>query len=264
MSVSIVAEYPWAAIRDLAAPDPPAVIISCDTKLVRSDRRIVPHFGAKFRRVGRNIFVTYTSSNFVATSRALDEVTNRGDARQIGEKLKKYHRNFGGASELLAVAWGTGRELQPLEIMPPNYLPRPVTGVVGIGDRGVLNHFRSNFIERPPNIVAMTPQMAAGLSKAAGYEIKAWSAFPLNKASGHVFGAFSNAVQQAGGPTVGLPVQHWIITAKGPMRLEEVVITKDDQIEHRSLNGKIPVVFFGSPSRVAQDWIPRAALQLFE
>jgi hypothetical protein len=229
-----------------------------------SDRRPVPHLGAKFRRVGRNILVTYTSSNFVATSRALDEVTNRGDARQIGEKLKKYHRNFGGATELLAVAWGTGRELQPLEIMPPNYLPRPITGIVGIGDRGVLSHFRENFVERPPNIVGVTPQMAAGISKAVGREIRPWSAYPLKDAMSHVFMYFSNAVKDAGGATVGLPVQHWIVTSKGPRRLEEVTIAHGGEIEHRSLNGKLPVVFAGSPTRVAQDWTPRAAVQLFD
>jgi hypothetical protein len=201
MSVSIVAEYPWNAIRDLAAPDPPAVIVCCDTRVIGPSRGPLPHFAAKFRRVGRGIFVTYTSSNLFATTKALDEVSKRADARQIGEKLRQLHRKFGGATELLAVAWGAGAELQPLEVMPPDYLPRPVTGIVGIGDRGVLSHFRSNFVERPPHLVPVTPQIAKGISKAVGREIKPWS--------GTVFAEFSNAVKDAGGPTVGLPTQDW-------------------------------------------------------
>jgi hypothetical protein len=164
MSVSIAAEYPWNAIRDLAAPDPRAVIVYCDTRVVGRNRRPLPHFAAKFRRVGGSIFVTYTSSHFFATTKALNEVTNRADARQIGDKLKQYHGKFGGATELLAVVWGDGVKLQPLGVMPPDYLPRPVSGIVGIGDRGVLSHFRPNFVERPPNRIPVTPEMLKGLA----------------------------------------------------------------------------------------------------
>jgi hypothetical protein len=126
MSVSIVAAYPWNAIRDLAAPDPPGVIISCDTKLGSSDRRLAAQFGAKFRRVGRNIFVTYTSSNFVATSRALDEVANRGDARQIGEKLKKYQSEIWRCDRIIGGSLGNRRRIAAIGDYAPGLLTATV------------------------------------------------------------------------------------------------------------------------------------------
>ena len=66
---------------------------------------------------------------------------------EIGEKLKKYDRDFRGAP-VVSCRRGRGGNLQPLEVMPPKYEPRRVSGI-GIGDRDVLNQFKSNFVARP-------------------------------------------------------------------------------------------------------------------
>jgi hypothetical protein len=106
--------------------------------------------------------------------------------------------------------------------------------------------------------------MAEGLSKALGREVKPWSTLPLNDAASRVFAEFTTAVKEGGGPTVGLPVQHWVITANGPIRLHSVSLSLDNQMEVVTLNGRLPVVIAGVPPRVAQDWSPRAAVQLFD
>ena len=62
---------------------------------------------------------------------------------EIGEKLKKYDRDFRGAP-VVSCRRGRGGNLQPLEVMPPKYEPRRVSGI-GIGDRDVLNHVKSKF-----------------------------------------------------------------------------------------------------------------------
>lgn len=109
MSVCVVAQYPWKAIRTLIGPEPPGVIMCSDTRIVEG-RSLKPFqfLLAKQYGLSRNLIVCYTSSNVDITIKALDECAGTSNVRQLARTLKERHARFGGVTELLACVWGKG------------------------------------------------------------------------------------------------------------------------------------------------------------
>jgi hypothetical protein len=267
MSVCIVAEYPWKAIKDVIAPERPGVIICCDTRAVRGGRPI-SHLARKCRPIGRNIVVCYTSNNLGATTEAINSILNKADVRRLGESLRKHHEKFGNYTELLAVTWRDQNSPQILEVMPPLYVPKPTSGIVGIGDRAVLDHFASTFKDKPDlsSKVPYTPQHAEDLFKSFNVKYKPWSIYPLDEAAVAIAGEFSLAVEVAGGPYVGLPFVMWTVRNRKITEWNQAYSysPKTDAWTPIGLNGRDMGVPPGPPPKGQQERVKSSAVRLFE
>jgi hypothetical protein len=228
MSVCIVAQYPWSAVRDLADGEPAGAVMCSDTRLTSSQKIRYP-FWSKQEPIGRNIVVCFTSSNAAATVRGLGAVKGSWSLRRVGESLLKVHQRYGGCTELLAVV--TRREQAPsiLELMPPAYKPRPRRGIVGIGDFAVLSWFHRNFPEYGPAELRsqLEPEVLEKIANAFGgqYPCKQPS-LPIEYAVLHIAAVFSEAIRRAGGPTVSLPVQVMTVS-RGESRSMDINSTED-------------------------------------
>ena len=170
---------------------------------------------------------------------------------------------------MLACVWSTGGHgPQILEVMPPSYEPRPRTGIVGIGDRAVLQRFKEVFRENPsPHIpIETTLEMLENISKAFGYTVDFGSWFPIYSAIAAVTSAFTEAIEDVESPTVALPVHALTITKEGctPYHAYLHVTGKPDEghwltTPTDKLDLLEPIV-----SRAPKDFAPREAVQLFD
>jgi hypothetical protein len=99
--------------------------------------------------------------------------------------------------------------------MPSQYLPAKRTGIIGIGDGGVLEWFRENFrpeLDPEPELQNFE-LMAASWERQFGERLEMPPpSLPIETAATHVVGALSRAIQLVGGPTVSLPVQLMTVT----------------------------------------------------
>jgi hypothetical protein len=266
VSVCVVAQYPWSAIRTLSEGEPPGAIVCSDTRII-SGRRVIPWLCSKQEPMGKNILVCYTSNNATATIFGLSRVRTDWNLTRIGESVRTVHKTFGGFSELLAVV---SRKAQPpsiLELMPPEYDPHPLTGIVGIGDGDVLRWFRDNFVPDPtPALLAGRPPQEAidSLARQFGQPIRLPPiTYPIEQAALSVVAALSEAIRVAGGPTVSLPVQvmtasashlqAWNVHSTADLKTWEKVTAEREDV-------RIPG---GDPQRANQFVGARSATQLF-
>jgi hypothetical protein len=227
MSVCVVAEYPWKAVRTLLGSEPPGMIMCSDTLVVAGQpQQPLDILLAKQYDLSRNLVVCYASSNVDATVRAVVRCAGTSNVRRLGEVLRESHKKYLGVTELLACVWETGGERQQiLEVMPPSYEPRPRSGIVGIGDRDVLERFKGVFVEDPtPHIPGeATPEMLENVSKSFGYRVDVGPRFPIQKAATEVVSAFTEAIEDVASPTVALPVHPIMITKEGVTSLQAVL-----------------------------------------
>lgn len=217
MSVCVVAEYPWGAIRALSEREPRGAIVCSDTR-ISNGRRVISWLCSKQEPIGKNILVCYTSNNATATIFGLSRVRTHWNLKRIGESVRTAHESFGGFSEVIAVVWRKAQPPSILELMPAKYEPHPLTGIVGIGDGDVLQWFRNNFVPDPtPKLLASRPPQEALDSFARQFGHPPIHLPPLtysiDQAALAVAAAFSEAIRVAGGPSVSLPVQ--VMTVSG-------------------------------------------------
>ena len=266
MSICIVAKYPWQAVEPLAAGEPSGVVVCNDTRVTRGKVPVPTVILSKQLELGRNMAVCYTSSNLFATSRAFAESFRTRDLRKVGDSLRSTHQDFGGATELLAVVWRRGRDPQILEVMPPKYQPKPRSGILGIGDPGVLNWFQENFcpIIRPPTPVLSASAIESLQSTIGGAIDPPRSRFNINDAGLQIATAFTEAIAGGGGPTVGLPIQYLIFTAAGIRRLG-MAGSDDEGSSWSTITADPSALSFPKWERnkTQQDPSPRTARQLF-
>jgi hypothetical protein len=269
MSVCVVAEYPWKAVRPLIGPEPPGMIMCADTLVVEGQQQHpLDLLLAKQYDLSRNLIVCYASSNVDATVRALVRCAGTSNVKRLGEVLRESHEKYLGATELLACVWETGGERQQiLEVMPPAYEPRPRTGIVGIGDRAVLERFQEVFREDPsPTLpIEATPEMIENISKAVGYTVDFGPRFPIQKAAAEVVSAFTEAIEDVASPTVALPVHPIMITKEGLTPFQAVLRSAPG--EYRTLTtptDKLSLLNRFKVPRAERDVVPRKAVQLFD
>jgi hypothetical protein len=152
--------------------------------------------------------------------------------------------------------------------MPPSYEPRPRTGIVGIGDRGVLERFRENFREDPsPNLpIETTPEMRENISKALGYPVVFGPRFPIQNAMAEVGSAFTDAIEDVDSPTVALPAHLLTVTKEGYTTYHDFVIEPGKSSEGRWWTTPTDKLSILNPSvtRARKDFAPRKAVQLFD
>ncbi len=242
-------------------------IICCDTK-VTAGGKTISVLAAKRRPVSQNVMVCYTSDNFFVTTTALNYSVNRRVClKRLGDNLRFHHRRWGGLTELLGVVWHRDRlSPQILEVMPDAYEPRPRSGIVGIGDRAVLERFRellTGHLESSTQI-SHTPESIAGLSKAVGSQLNPdWSSALLNGAT-VLAAALRDSINQVGGPTVGLPLVVNIILPKSGVQSVQVVMisTSGGEIGWATEGDRLVTLPSNPPTRTRQ-WVGnRSALQL--
>lgn len=227
MTACIACEFPWAAISTVSKSEQPGVIICTDTRVTKGKDIVVPGAWAKQEQVARNIVVCYTSSNLAATATALASVVRTKSVRTIGIALKNVHKRKGGFTELLAVVWRGDGVPKVLELMPPEYEPRPRRGVLGIGDADILQSFREQFFEQPrPDLLhPMTDEARASLSQAIGRPVPP-PRYTVNDAVTTVASAFVEAIRLCRKPTVEIPVQISRIT-DGRVTLSKLAVSAD-------------------------------------
>ena len=263
MSVCLVAEYPWPQIRHLRGLEEPGVVVLSDTRLSSPDGRPwTPWVVAKQGAVERNIFVCYTSSHVGVTIRALSATVSRRDVKRVGAALRELHQRHGGATELLVVVWRRRQRPQVLEVMPPGYAPRKRTGVVGIGDRAVLEWIRENL----PDVAETERQqkfVESFRGRMPGIQVPE-PRYGIDQAAMQLVAAMYEGITQAGGSTVGLPVQLALVH-RGEVRVENVAMTADLTtweevaiLPHQLKMPKLQLV------RMAEDNAKRTAVQIFD
>jgi hypothetical protein len=269
MSVCLVAEYPWKAVSPLIGREPPGLIMCSDTLVVAGrPQQPLDILLAKQYDLSRNLIVCYASSNVDATVRALVRCAGTSNVRRLGEVLRESHEKYGGATELLACVWETGGERQQiLEVMPPSYEPRPRSGIVGIGDRAVLERFKEVFREDPsPNLpIEPTPEMLENISKAVGHPVDFGPRYPIQKAIGEVMSAFTEAIEDVESHTVALPVHALTITKEGLTPYQAVLRSAPGK--YRTLTtptDKLSLLNRFKVPKAERDFEPREAKQLFE
>ena len=266
MSVCVVADYPLPSKHFIGGTSVGA-IICCDTKITAPGRSF-SILAAKRRAVSENVMVCYTSSNFFVTTAALNYSTNRRVClKRLGGNLRAHHERWGGLTELLAVVWHKD-QLSPqiLELMPDRYEPVPRKGVVGIGDAGALLKFRellSAHLESRTEI-PQTPEAIEGLSKSIGRPISHDYGRGLLRGATEVACAMSDAIKEAGGPTVGLPLVVNIILPKlGVQNVEIPVMSLATSVWDSITPGSRPVVLpVNKPDRSPAWHGRRSAVQL--
>ena len=266
MSISIVAAYPWAKAVALAKGQPSGVVVCTDTRLTVGDRPGTPIY-SKQRLQSPNIVVAFTSSHVQTTELALQRAHGSRSVKAIGESLKKQHASFGGFTELIAVVWRSDLVPRVLELMPPDYRPVSRSGVIGIGDRPALEWFRQFGVEDPEKREGQgTPSQdfVDSVEKHFGWR---WTPppFTLHEAGALTTATLASAIEHAGGPTVSLPVQCWIIQG-GTVEVLPVMRTADLKqwteltAKQRTLK-KLPP----SPRRIGEvQRAARRAVQLFD
>jgi hypothetical protein len=218
---------------------------------------------SKQRLVAPNILVCYTSSNGAATTRALNSCWGARNLKRIGVALKETHNRYGGITELLAVVWRKQLASELLELMPPQYAPQPRTGVVGIGDPAVLDWFRLNFRATPDPPHTLSAEDLEALSRAVGTPVTYNPPpYTIDEAALSVGAALSEGIRQAGGFTVGLPIQIMTVTL-GTVRTFGITSTSDLQTwEDITVDRATLRLPCAHPPVVAKDPNPRSAAQL--
>ena len=268
MSVCIVAQFPWHAILGVTEAEPPGAIVCSDTGISSAGQQASPFLCSKQEPIGKNIVVCYTSSNAAATILGLKKVRNHWNVKRIGESLRDVHRKKGGTAEVIAVVSRKGQAPQILELMPPRYIPHPRRGVVGIGDRAVLDWFRGNFVEDPtPELEAqrLPPEAVEGLAHFMGHPVEFPPiTYPLEQAALSLTAAFTEGIRISGGPTVSLPVQVMTISGGEPRALG-VTTTADlenwEDVTADRADVRIPRPV---PPVMQPDDTKRSAVQLFK
>ena len=119
VSVCVVAQFPWSAIRSVTETEPPGAIICSDTRITADGQKIIPWFCSKLEPIGKNLAVCYTSSNAAATILALKTVGQYSNVKRVGNSLRDAHERYGGITELIAVVSRRDQAPQLLELMPP-------------------------------------------------------------------------------------------------------------------------------------------------
>ena len=208
----IIAQYPWKAVAHLIGDnppgfEPPGLIMCTDTLVVESqshkpfDFLLTKQYG-----LSRNLIVCYASSYVDVTMRALRRCKGTSNVRRLGSVLRELHTYYGGVTELLACVWSTGGQApQILEVMPPSYEPRPRTGIVGVGDRTVLEKFKEVFTKEIEHIckVYAPPSVPFGMQLSIG------------GATAFIDSVLSEAIEEVKSPTVALPTHALTITKLG-------------------------------------------------
>ncbi len=219
MSVCVVAQYAWRAIKQLVGSEPPAMIMCSDTRICVADT-LQPfnlHWQNNIVAYPRNLSVCYTSSSVDVTIKALDSCAGTSNVRRVGTSLREHHFQSGGVTELIAVVSDGGRELRLLQVMPLSYVRKLRTGIVGIGSSAVLQRFKELFMEDLSLYCPLeaTPEMIEGISRAVGYPVTFRSRFSIDQAVAHIVSFLTQAIEDVNCPSVGLPVQATAITKEG-------------------------------------------------
>jgi len=94
MTVCVVAEYPWMAVKSFGGLEPPAGIVCTDTRVTSYARKTMVradnnerYWLAEQRTFGDNIIACYTSNNVDVTTAALDRVERGADVKSVGKSL---------------------------------------------------------------------------------------------------------------------------------------------------------------------------------
>lgn len=232
MSVGIVAIYPWQAIHSLGIEGPPCASIFTDTRVsykigddyVPDDRIQL----SKKRIFSNNLIICYTSNNITVTTRALDsaEASAKPSVKRIGEYLKLEHKKHGGLTELLAVVWRANSPVpQMLELVHPDYKPKPRQGGVGIGDSRILQRLMELF-QNPPRC-ALQLMEAAKLVK---NHPKLFGRLPpgavsidtdslAEQSAVEIAGELTQAIEEVSSDTVGYPIEFHLVTQQQGINL---------------------------------------------
>jgi hypothetical protein len=269
MSVCIVAQYPWKAVRPLIGSEPPGMIMCSDTLVVAGQpQQPLDILLAKQYDLSRNLIVCYASSNVDATVRAVVRCAGTSNVRRLGEVLRESHEKYLGVTEMLACVWETGGDRQQLlELMPPSYEPRPRSGIVGIGVRDVLERFKEVFREDPSPTLPIEPtsEMLENIAKSVGHPVDFGPRFPIQRAATEVISAFTEAIEDVGNPTAALPVHTLTITKEGLTPYQAVL--RSGPGKYRPLTtptDKLSLLNRFKVPRGERDFAPREAVQLFE
>ena len=169
MSVCVVAQYPWPECRALAPHGLAGAVVLSDTRVVQGSGTVLPWLLSKQGLLTPRMVLCYTSSNVYATTQALSETGGLRSIKKCGERLKRWHQDFGGVTEALVVVPHRG-STQILELMPPLYQPVPREGIVGIGDADVLAWFQRRFEPDPSRRLGkpIPPDAMKGFSEHLG------------------------------------------------------------------------------------------------
>jgi len=266
MTACIVSGFPWAAIADVTTAESPGAIICNDTRVTTNRGEADSRAWAKQELVARNIVVCYTSNNLGATATALSRVMGTKGTRNIGIALRNAHSQQGGFTEVLAVVWRGRHRPQILELMPPNYEPRPRRGVLGIGDADILHEFRKQFFDQPrPDLLRpFSEEVRARISSEIGRPYQG-PRYTVHDAAGNVAAALVDAIQICRKPAVALPVQlstvshgqlmrHWATESVDEGKTWNKVSAGPDEVR------PFPIGTSMAPTHMAT----RTAVQLFE
>ncbi|HEY0929196.1 MAG TPA: hypothetical protein VGE27_04705 [Gemmatimonas sp.] len=265
MSVCIIAAFPWDCVKNRAGISAPGVVVCSDTR-VTYGKTIGPWWLTKQSMIARNIVVCYTSSHAEATSLAISKSIGSKTVKRIGDNLRAAHAAHGGFTELVAVVWRQKQTPQVLELMPPKYAPAVRTGIIGIGDGAVLDSFKVHFradLDPEPEVPGRE-QMELAWERQFGKKLVWPTPFlPIETAAKHVVEALSGAIENAGGPTVALPVQLMTITQERVQQLQAT--STADLVTWSDVTTSIDKTRFApvKPAHVAISSPKRSAVQLF-
>lgn len=223
MSVGIVTIFPWQAILSLGIEGPPCASIFTDSRLsFKVGEKYVPidHLQLSKQRVfSDNLIICYTSVNLFVTTRALDRAENasaKPSVKRIGEYLKQEHEQYGGLTELVAVVWRANSPVpQMLELMHPDYMPKPRQGIVGIGDRLVLERFKELFQNPPPSALQLVESAEFAKKHPKLFENLPPGAMRIDSLEkqtvAEIGAALTQAVEEASSDSVGYPLEiNWL------------------------------------------------------
>ena len=239
MSVGIVATYPWQAILSLGIEGPPCAFIITDSRVsFKVGEKYVPndHLQLSKQRVfSDNLIICYTSVNLYVTTRALDIAENasaKPSVKRIGEYLKQEHEQYGGLTELLAVVWQANSPVpQLLELMHPDYVPKPRQGIVGIGDRYVLERFKELFQNPPPSALQLVESAELAKNHPKLFENLPSGAIQIDsfekQTVAEIGAALTQAVEEANSDTVGYPLEINSLSKQGLVPINISIRRKD-------------------------------------
>ena len=144
MTTCVVAQFPWTAIRNVTKLETKGIIVCSDTRLTTNEKPIEGIY-SKQGKLSSNHYICFTSSNLSATLEAISKVDNTKSVKRIGNALRVIHGECGGFTQMIVIVSHIFHPARILELTPPNYTPKRRTGVIGIGNKDVLELFKKTF-----------------------------------------------------------------------------------------------------------------------
>lgn len=208
MTACVVAQFPWTAISNVTKLETRGIIACSDTRLTKNKEPVSGVFSKQGKLPSKH-YICLTSSNLYATLSALKKVDKTKNVKKIGNALREIHDKYGDITEMIVIVSRRFQSAKILELMPPNYKPMHRTGVIGIGDRAVLQSFRENFFEQPrPDLLQppLPPEGRRNLERITDMPYTP-PRYRINDGTLNVIQALSEGIRIANSLTVGLPIQ---------------------------------------------------------